>query len=299
MSSFWRDMVPSELDVQYNARATVSPFTFSRVMQQYAALSEHARKTLSCRLDVPYGEDHHENMDIFFPTSKQSRFLVPVFVFIHGGYWRALSKNESSSMASAYTAAGAIYIALNYSLAPHVTLDHIVDQCRRAMAWVYRNAEKIGVDPNQIYIGGSSAGGHLSGMLLAAGWHQEYDVPEDLIKGALLLSGLYDLTPLVHTHINEWMRLSEQDALRNSPAYAETAFGCPIVVSYGDHETREFKRQSDDFLAQWKSRGYPGKYVRVAGLNHFDLVLECGNFDSPIAIEMFRMMGLSSALNNP
>src|SRR5690606_34383100 len=114
---------------------------------------------------------------------------APVFVFIHGGYWRALSKSDASGMAPAYTHAGAVYVALNYSLAPGASLDRIVDQCRRAMAWVYRNIEKFGGDPARLYIGGSSAGGHLSGMVLASGWHADLGLPDNLIKGALLLSG--------------------------------------------------------------------------------------------------------------
>src|SRR5690606_23967439 len=96
-----------------------------------------------------------------------------------------------------------------------------------------------------------------------------------------------------HTHINEWMHLSAAEAARNSPAQYEPAYGCPIIVSYGDNETDEFKRQSMDYLAQWHALGYPGEYLRVPGLNHFDLVLECGISDSPLAKGMFSMMGLT------
>jgi arylformamidase len=292
MSGLYRDMVPSELDVQYNARATVSVECFTEIMRQYASQSEQARQTLPCQLDVAYGSHVDERMDIFPAARKKDAALAPVFVFIHGGYWRALSKSDASNMAPAYTQVGAMYIALNYSLAPHVTLDTIVDQCRRAMAWIYHHIEQYGGDPERIYIGGSSAGGHLAGMVLAKGWHTSYDVPERLVKGALLLSGLYDLTPIPLTHINAWMQLSAEDAARNSPVNYEVAAGCPIVVSYGDNETNEFKRQSDDFLSSWKAKGYPGQYVQVAGLNHFDLVLECGKAQSPLATSVFAMMGL-------
>ncbi|MVW80891.1 alpha/beta hydrolase [Bordetella sp. 02P26C-1] len=293
MMKLYRDMDSAELDAQYNARATVPESLFLSIMQEYAEQSRRARETLSCTPDLAYGSHPDETLDVFRPGPSASAPRAPVFVYIHGGYWRALSKNESSSMAPAYTSAGAVYVAVNYALAPAVTLDTIVDQCRRAVAWVYRNIEQYGGDPDRIYIGGSSAGGHLCGMLLASGWHTPLGMPLNAVKGALLLSGLYDLAPIPHTHINAWMKLSAEDAARNSPVNYEPAAGCPIVVSYGDNETDEFKRQSRDYLQQWQARGYPGDYVRVPGLNHFDLVLECGKPDSPLARAMLEMMGLT------
>lgn len=295
MSKLYRDFDQAELDVQYNARNTVPQAQFLQIMQQYAEQSAYARETLVCTTDVGYGTHADETLDIFPAARPVSGRLSPVFVFIHGGYWRALSKNESSSMATAYTHAGAVYVALNYSLAPGANLDDMVDQCRRAMAWVYLNIEQFGGDRERIYIGGSSAGGHLCGMVLADGWQSQLGLPADLVKGALLLSGLYDLTPIPHTHINAWMNLSPEAAMRNSPAQCVPASGCPIIVTCGDNETDEFKRQSQAYLADWHARGYPGEYLRVPGLNHFDLVLECGKPESPLATSMFKIMGLSQA----
>ncbi|WP_459616828.1 alpha/beta hydrolase [Bordetella sp. 2513F-2] len=293
MSFLYRQYDQAALDIQYNARATVPDI--QPLMQRYAEESRIARETLPCELDVAYGDHPDETLDIFPADARVATGPVPVFLYIHGGYWRMLSKNESSSMAPAFTRAGAVCVAVNYSLAPAATLDRIVEQNRRALAWVYRNIARYGGDPSRIHIGGSSAGGHLAGMLLAGGWKQAAGLPEDVVKGALLLSGLYDLTPLVHTHINAWMRMTPEDAVRNSPDRQLPATGCPVVVSYGDNETDEFKRQSDEFLRRWQALGHPGRHVRVPGLNHFDIVLELGKADSPLTRAVFAQMGLPDA----
>ncbi len=298
MSLVYRQFDATALDMQYNARATV-PHVES-ILKQYADESRRARDTLPCALNLPYGDHPDETLDVF-PAARDSPAPgcpapgcpAPVFIYIHGGYWRALGKDDSSSMAPAFTRAGAVVVAVNYSLAPAVTLDRIVDQVRRAVAWVQRNIAAHGGDPGRLHVGGSSAGGHLCGMLLACGWQRELGLPGDVIRGALLLSGLYDLTPLVHTHINQWMRMTPADAARNSPDRLVPDHGCPIVVSYGEHETDEFKRQSNDYLQAWQARGFPGRYVPAPGLNHFDIVLDLGRPGSPLAQAMFEQMGLS------
>ena len=294
MVTLYRNYDRAALDVQYNARATVPDI--QPILKKYAEDSAVARRTLECALDVPFGMHPDELLDIF-PAARAApgKPGAPVFVFIHGGYWRLLSKNESSGMAPAFTQAGAVVVSVNYSLAPAVTLDRIVDQNRRALAWVHRHIAEYGGDPARIHICGSSAGGHLVGALLAGGWHASYDVPPGVVRGAAPLSGLFDLRPLVHTHINEWMRMSEADAIRNSPALQLPQAGCPLVVSYGESETDEFKRQSDDYLAAWRERGFPGSYVPMPGTNHYDIVLTLNDPHSPLTQAIFEQMGLAPA----
>ena len=291
MTSLYRDYDRAGLDVQYNARATVPDIW--PILKQYESESAHARATLDCDTDVAYGDHPDEVLDIFRPAGTPS--AAPVFFFIHGGYWRLLSQKESSGMASAFTVAGAVVVALNYSLAPAVTLDRIVDQTRRALAWVHAHIAQYGGDPTRIHVCGTSAGGHLTGMLLAGGWHADYGVPTDVVRGAAPLSGLFDLRPLPHTHINEWMQLSEDDAIRNSPIDHLPAKGCPLIVSYGGSETDEFKRQSRDYLAAWQTRGFQGIDVPMPHTNHFDIVLALSDPATPLTRAIFDQMGLPPA----
>ncbi|MDE1946992.1 MAG: alpha/beta hydrolase [Burkholderiales bacterium] len=282
----WRGFDQAALDREYDARATVPDI--QPILRRYAEGSAAARAALPCVLDVAYGEHADETLDLF-PAATPG---APVFVFVHGGYWRLLSKNESSLMAPAFTAAGATVVAVNYSLAPAATLDRIVDQNRRALAWIHRHIGEHHGDARRIHLGGSSAGAHLVGMLLAGGWHADHGVPEDLVRGALLLSGLYELEPLVHTHVNAWMRLSPEDALRNSPLAHLPARGCPLICAYGENETAEFRRQTDAFLAAWQARGFEGRQVPMPGTNHFDIVLQLNDPASALTQAVFRQMGL-------
>lgn len=289
MPALYRQYDRAALDVQYNARATVPDI--QPILAQYTAQSRAARETLPCVADVAYGDHPDELLDIF-PAAPRAG--APVFVFIHGGYWRLLSKDDSCNMAPAFTRAGAVVVTVNYSLAPAVTLDRIVDQNRRALAWVYRHIARHGGDPRRIHVCGSSAGGHLVGMLLAGGWHARYGVPAHVVAGAAPLSGLFDLRPLVHTHVNEWMRMSPADAERNSPALLPPGAACPLLASYGATETDEFKRQTDDYLQAWRARGLPARYVPMPDTNHYDIVLTLNDPASPLTRAIFAQMGLAA-----
>ena len=276
------------LDLQYNARATVPDI--APMLSDYASLSAQARATLPCALNVAYGPHPDETLDIFPAQGTQPG---PVLIYLHGGYWRLLSKDDSSFMAPTLTRAGMTVVAVNYSLAPAVTLDHIVDQTRRAVAWVHQHIEQHHGDRQRLVIAGSSAGGHLAGMVLARGWQENYGMDSTAIAGAVLLSGLYDLSPLVDTHINDWMHLSLEAARRNSPIFALPDHRPPILVSYGSNETAEFKRQSRDYLAAWQTGSGQAEYVDMPGTNHFDLVLQLNRLDSPLVKKLLKLLGLA------
>jgi len=115
------------------------------------------------------------------------------------------------------------------------------------------------------------------------------------VAGAAPLSGLYDLRPLVHTHINEWMRMTAADAERNSPALLPPGAGCPLLASYGGTETDEFKRQTDDYLRAWRARGLPARHVPMPHTNHYDIVLTLNDPASPLTQAIFDQMGLAGS----
>jgi len=286
MAAVYRTFDQSELDIQYTAR-TGAP-DWERFIRDGSEESARVRAAFGHIPDIPYGPTRDEVLDVF-PTTRGA---APIVVFIHGGYWRMLSKDDVSCFAATFVPAGAVYVAVNYSLAPKASIDRIVDQNRAAISWVYRNSRSIGGDPDRIYINGRSAGGHLVGMMLSTDWEGEYGLPPDIIKGACAVSGLYDLEPVRLSSVNEWARLDEPSARRNSPIHHVPAVGCPLIVAYGTSETAEFQRQSEDYAAAWTARGFPCTVIPMRGCHHFAVMPELMNRDSQLTRAVLEQMRL-------
>lgn len=276
----------AERDRQYNARATVPDF--SLYMQQYAELSRQMRASVPGVFGLQYGSDTAEALDLF--PAAGGRKGAPLFVYIHGGYWRALSKEDSSFMARSFTDAGVALAVLDYALAPHVTLEEIVRQNRAAITWLHEHAAEYGIDPGQIHVGGSSAGGHLGAMLLAAGWQETFGLPPEVIRSACLLSGLFDLGPLCDSHINEWMQLTPERAQAMSPLFRLPAQSTRLTLAVGGQEMDGFKRQTTAYAAACQASGLPMQVVDMPAHNHFDLVLELMDADSPLTAALMRQI---------
>lgn len=303
MTSISTVLTTAYYDRQYNARASVQdPLAY---LARYTQESQAAFALPGAVRNQRYSPRATDVLDIYLPATQAAKAqAAPVFIFIHGGYWKALSKNDSAFMAPALTRDGAIVVVPDYDLAPSVTLDHIVDQMRQAYAWVVRNVAIYGGDARNICVCGSSAGGHLAGMLLAKGWLQDYDLPAQAVpRSVLTLSGLFDLQPLLTTHINAWMQLDDAAAIRNSPRFllpdASTYAQCQLRVSCGEFERHEFKRQSREYLAAWQARCLPGQWVEAPATNHFDLPLQLADPQSAIhqtALQLMRLDQSSSSM---
>ena len=274
------------LSREYNLRDSVPDFAAE--MQAYAERSQRAKRDLTGWLTVPYGAHPDETLDIFPAAGKQA----PVYLFIHGGFWRALSKDESCFMAPCFSAAGATVVTVNYSLAPGVSVDHIVKQCRQALAWVYREIHKYDADPGRIHVSGSSAGGHLTGMLLAPGWHDALRVPADIVHSASPISPLADLRPLLGTPVNAWARLDERSAAELSPILNIPAKGCPLVVAWGEQEPVEMRAQGRDYAQAWQSRGFAAHALQVKQRNHFNILMDLCERESDLTRAILATMQL-------
>jgi arylformamidase len=272
------------LESQYNL-ARRHPERAERIAQ-YAAESERVRGRLEARLDVPYGDGPLETLDVF---PARDRGSAPVLVFVHGGYWRSLDKRDFSFIAEPFVAAGAAVVLPNYALAPRVTIDTIVGQVRRAVAWTHRNAEGFGGDPSRIVVSGHSAGGHLTATTLLAD-RAAAGLPADAVKGGCAISGLFDLEPILETSINDDVRLDPASAARNSPLRHLRPGLPPLVVAAGALEPEEFLRQSRVFADAWRAAGAPCDDQVLPGLDHFTVVQELAKADSPLTRALLGLL---------
>lgn len=258
---------PAWLDAQYNNRARVPDH--EQHFNRWADSSAVARQGLTSQLDVRYGTEAGETLDVF-PAAKPGS---PVLVFIHGGYWRSLDKSDFSFVAPAFVHAGAAVVVVNYALCPAVTMETIALQLTRALAWVWRHAADFGGDASRIAVAGHSAGGHLAAMLLSCRWRQVGDdLPPNLVPAALSISGLYDLEPLRHTPFLQGdLQLTPASVKRLSPAFFPRPRGTLYTV-VGLQESEEFLRQNQLIRDQWGPTSVP-VCETIPGRNHFDVVL--------------------------
>jgi arylformamidase len=223
---------------------------------------------MTSQLDLRYGDAPGETIDLF-PARKGDGSCM---MFIHGGYWRSLDKKDFSFLAPTFVGAGISLAVVNYDLCPRVSIEEIVRQMLRASRWLWLHAEEYGMDQDRLYVGGHSAGGHLTAMLMCAQWPAfDRELPKDLWKGGLAISGIYDLRPLVDVDwLNVDLRLDEAAALRVSPAFLPTATRAPVMTCVGGDESSEFLRQNAMLGERWKS-AFAGD-IPMPGTNHFSVV---------------------------
>jgi arylformamidase len=264
-------------------------------------LDAYATKSAAVRASLPpvehrYGASDAEVLDLFAAPARTDA-LRPLLIYIHGGYWQELSKNEHSFPAATLNRNGISYVAVDYGLAPRATLDEMVERCRRAVAWIAQHSTALGVDAAAIHISGCSAGAHLAAMTALADWLR-YGLAASPIRSVILLSGVYDLRPLPLTYINDAVRMSPTDALRNSPLLLIDAAASgfpPALVAVGDNEPSEFKRQSSEFAEAIRRRGGVVQHHEAAGRNHFDLPFDLGDAGTPFGALTLQHMGLRQA----
>lgn len=276
----------SWLDAQYNNRARVPEAP--QILERWANASALARAQSDCVLDIPYGSGPAETLDVFRTAAPDA----PVFVFIHGGYWRALDKRDHSFVAPALVEAGAMVVVPNYALCPAVTIDQIALQMVQALAWVWRHAREYGGDPRRIVVGGHSAGGHLAALLLTCRWSDVApDLPADLLRSALSISGLFELEPIRHTtFLAPDLRLTEDSARRLSPALLPAPAGRLAAVVGGD-ESEEFLRQNRRIRDAWGNAAVP-VCESIPGTNHFTVLHDLADAGTRLHMIALNLLGL-------
>ena len=279
---------PAWLDAQYNNRARVSGAL--GILGRWAKASAAARDGSPGKvLDVAYGDGPNETLDIFPCTTPGA----PVLFFIHGGYWRALDKSDHSFVAPAFVARGATVVVPNYALCPSVTIEDIVLQMVRALAWTWRHIAQYGGDPTRIGVVGHSAGAHLAAMLLSCRWKQVGDdLPSLPFAGALAISGLYDLEPVRLTpFLKDDLRITPSQVTRASPAFFPRPKAGKLFAVAGGDESEEFLRHNQLIRDQWGPTAVP-VCETVSGTDHFTVLETLVEPQSRLHDLALRLLGL-------
>ncbi len=279
----YREFADQEsLDVEYNPAARSDEG--DRLIPEWTADSEAARRELDCVLGLKFGPTIAEYLDIF-PAGPEA----PVHIFIHGGYWRRFTAADYSFIARRLVDAGVTTVINNYALCPVVTIDEIVRQIRAAIIWTHNNISSYGGDPDRLTISGHSAGGHLVGMAVSTAWQRDYGVAASIIKGGCAISGLYDLNPFPYTYLQPKIQLTWEQVRNNSPITQIPNNAPPLTVAVGGSESAEFRRQSRDYLAAWQAAGHEGSWLEPVGKDHFTVLEAFREPGSPLLERVIKM----------
>jgi arylformamidase len=269
----WLDMDQKELDDAYDQ--TVYAPNQPLVAARRKVASESVLQRLGQPERVAYGPTQIEKLDIY----KTNRSNAPVMIFIHGGAWRNGSARDFAFPAEMFMNAGAHFVVPDFVQVQDAgrSLLPMIEQVRRAVAWVHNNAERFGGEPERIFISGHSSGAHLAGVTLVTDWQKGFGLAPDLIKGGLLVSGMFDLKPVRLSKRSEYVNFTDEIEEKLSSQRHLDILNAPIIVAYGSQETPEFQRQSREFAAAVKAAGKTVELIVGEGFNHFEMQETFGN----------------------
>jgi arylformamidase len=272
------------------------------IVQRRIAASERTRAILGPPQRVAYGPSEYEKLDIFRATPSRSSpasgegqgGAFPINVFVHGGAWRRNKGPDYHLQAEPLIRAGAHSVILDFINVEQAGGDlfPMYEQVRRALAWTWRNAESFGGDRERLYISAHSSGSHLAACVLTDGWREE-GLPQDFCKGALLLSGMYDLAPVRLSKRSSYVSFTDAMVEKLSSQRHLGGLATPLILAYGTCETPEFQRQTKDFFAAVQAAGKPAELVVGDAYNHFELLETLANPYGLTGRTMLRQMKLA------
>ncbi|XP_065115305.1 kynurenine formamidase isoform X1 [Paramisgurnus dabryanus] len=288
----WKNMSRDELEYQYSPSRWSHRMSADDVIKAHVAAlksgTEKAQAVTQTLLDVPYGDGEEEKLDVYVPNISSPD--VPLLIYFHGGYWQFLSKNESGFMAVPLVQKGVVVVAVDYSIAPKGNMDLMVSQVRRSVVSVLQQYSHI----SGLYLCGHSAGAHLAAMVLSTDWSQ-YDISPQ-IKGVFLVSGIYDLQPILSTYVNEPLKMTEEVALRNSPSQLVpqiSVSSCDIVIAVAQNDSPEFRKQSEEYYKLLLSGGFKVCFEDVPNTDHFNIIEQLVDENYHLTKLLLKMMGKS------
>lgn len=258
-------MHATDIETQFNPRKAVA--NVDEHAARFARLSAATRASRRALLDLRYGSSPLATLDVF-PAADAN---APVHVFLHGGYWRGRDKSDYSYIADALVPLGITTVVMNYDLCPQVELPAIVDVAHAGLAWVHAHAREWGADASRYTASGHSAGAHLVAAALARHGH-ETTRPAQMPSAALLISGVYELEPVLSISVNAEIRLRPEQVAPMSPMRQPPCLPVRLTIAVGGAETQGFIGQSEAFARHCAAHGADANFVNLAGRDHYTVM---------------------------
>jgi arylformamidase len=268
----WLNMDQQELDDAYD-QIVYAP-NRDQLGKRRHANSAAALERVGKPQRFAYGPTPIEGLDVYHTTKPNA----PVGIFVHGGAWRNGAASEFTYLAEPFIDLGAHFVVLDFTNVDNAggSLFPMVEQVRRAVGWVYRNAEKFGGDRERLHLISHSSGSHLAGCTVTHDWAKD-GLPLNILKGATLSSGMYDLAPVRLSKRSKYVKFTDEMEQELSAMRHLDRLHAPLVLTYGTYETPEFQRQTREFAAAVKAAGKPVELLVGEGYNHFEMLETLAN----------------------
>lgn len=280
----WRDW-QDDIERQFNPRAWATDVEAQHALR--GKLSAAARARLQGEFNVTYGDTPRQALDIYRADKHANEGNAPIVVYLHGGYWRVGEKEKQAILAEPLVQAGFPVVMLGTDLCPAASLDAIVGQVMRGIAWTAQNAKRIGGNGRRIYLYGHSAGAHLAALGLAEDWSRR-GLPADLICGATLVSGIYDIEPVLHISVNDLIRLTPDRVNALSPQFHPPQRPVSLVLAAGAEEAPGWVAQTHEYAALCERAGCKVEVIIVPHEGHFSTIPMQADAGHPINQAMLR-----------
>jgi len=287
MKTTWSSLTPQEREAHFNPRIAVP--SADTYLENAAKAAAAARERLAgdSRFDVRYGSGAKQTVDILKgPSSDQA---APLVLFVHGGYWRALDKNDHTHLALPFVDAGAVFLNLNYDLCPDVSVSTIANEIRAGLIWAAQHAGGYGGDPNRIFLYGHSAGAHLAGMMMAETFPPD-TVHTEQVRGVFAISGIYEPEVARTLSVNEEIGLDAAEAARNNVLQRTPRHTWPTLVAAGEAEPSGWVEQSRAFEALLRGHDIPVEFVTAENCNHFSFLEILSESNHPLVTKMLQRL---------
>ncbi len=259
-------------------------------------LSWEAAQCCDVDRDLAYGPDPRQRLDVYRAPGESRRGL-PVLVFIHGGGWTNGYKEWVGLLAPAVTAFPAVFVSVSCRLAPDHRLPVPFDDCVRAIGWIHRTIADYGGDPESLFVGGHSSGGHLTALATLRPDRLEAEgIPADAIRACLPVSARFDLVfdepePGTVEHRHQSVLFAPgQDATPVSPFHQIGANRTPFLLAYGSRDMPSIISNNERMYDALLARGLPVESLVLDDHDHFDTALETRHADHPWTARVRKMM---------